>query len=98
MAGYLLVEYAVYNGMYVKGQYLATFLYLWKYMAAWAVLYLEYAPVKKRAPRKTTAAKSTTTKKAAVKPKKTVIRTESAAKPTASVSARKKKATKSESV
>lgn len=40
--GYLLVEYAVYNGMYVKGQYLATFLYLWKYMAAWAVLYLEY--------------------------------------------------------
>ena len=49
-------------------------------------------------PRKTTAAKSTTTKKTAVKPKKTVIRTESAAKPTASVSARKKKATKSESV
>ena len=42
MAGYLLGEYAVYNGMYVKGQYLATFLYLWKYMAAWAVLYLEY--------------------------------------------------------
>ena len=42
MAGYLLVECAVYNGMYVKGQYLFTFLYLWKYMAAWAVLYLEY--------------------------------------------------------
>ena len=67
-------------------------------LAPLSVLYLEYAPVKKRAPRKTTAAKSTTTKKAAVKPKKTVIRTESAAKPTASVSARKKKATKSESV
>ena len=67
-------------------------------LAPLSVLYLEYAPVKKRAPRKTTAAKSTTTKKAAVKPKKAVIRTESAAKPTASVSARKKKATKSESV
>ena len=67
-------------------------------LAPLSVLYLEYAPVKKRAPRKTTAAKSTTTKKTAVKPKKTVIRTESAAKPTASVSARKKKATKSESV
>lgn len=67
-------------------------------LAPLSVLYLEYAPVKKRAPRKTTAAKSTTTKKAAVKPKKTVIRTESAAKPTASVSARKKKVTKSESV
>ena len=67
-------------------------------LAPLSVLYLEYAPVKKRAPRKTTAAKSTTTKKPAVKPKKTVIRTESAAKPTASVSARKKKATKSESV
>ena len=67
-------------------------------LAPLSVLYLEYAPVKKRAPRKTTAAKSTATKKAAVKPKKTVTRTESAAKPTASVSARKKKATKSESV
>lgn len=42
MAGYLLVEYAVYNGVYIKGQYLAAFLYIWKYMAAWAVLYLEY--------------------------------------------------------
>ena len=40
--GYLLVEYAVYNGVYIKGQYLAAFLYIWKYMAAWAVLYLEY--------------------------------------------------------
>ena len=67
-------------------------------LAPLSVLYLEYAPVKKRAPRKTTAAKSTTTKKTAVKPKKTVIRTESAAKPMASVSARKKKAAKSESV
>ena len=27
---------------YIKGQYLAAFLYIWKYMAAWAVLYLEY--------------------------------------------------------
>ena len=35
-------QHAVYNGVYIKGQYLAAFLYLWKYMAAWAVLYLEY--------------------------------------------------------